>query len=71
MEDSKKHSMTAAQYYANRMKNDELFYQKERARLRAYKTSKYHSDPEYREQVINRAKESYYRRKEAKLQAVQ
>jgi len=54
--------MTTSSEYQKIKSNPEK-YAKEKARINSYITNRYNTDPEYRKKILERNKESYYRKK--------
>ena len=58
-----------AKFYEKKIKNDAEFYAKEKKRVAEYMKERYKTDDAYKEKIKEQKKASYYRRKEAKLNA--
>jgi len=58
-----------AKCYEKKIKNDAEFYAKEKKRVAEYMKERYKTDDAYKERIKEQKKASYYRRKEAKINA--
>jgi hypothetical protein len=56
-------------YYANKIRENPEFYEKEKIRIREYNKNRYKEDPEFAEKIKARRRDYYKRMKERQLSA--